>query len=100
MPVSKKRKNARKTAKQYRMVRFTSDLFEDDFVFPDMDHLSIGLIEALNKGDFGIVCQWLDDAGVDKDSIEAFRDLEQAEVEEFSKAWGNGSLVDLPKSSD
>src|SRR5574337_1071897 len=49
--VSKTRKNARKTAKLYRMVTFTNDLFDDDFTFPDFSQLSIGTIEALNNGD-------------------------------------------------
>lgn len=98
MPESKKRKNARKVAKQYRMVTFTSDLFEDEFTFPDQDHFNLGLIAAVNAGDMGTLIQWLTAAGVDKDQIEAFKTLESEEVEDFLKDWGKGSLADLPKS--
>ena len=98
MPESKKRKNARKVAKQYRMVTFTSDLFEDEFTFPDQDHFNLGLIAAVNAGDMGKLIAWLESTGVDKDQIEAFKTLESEEVEEFLKDWGKGSLADLPKS--
>ena len=97
MPVSKTRKNARKTAKQYRMVTFTNELFEDEFTFPDFAQLSIGTIEALNDGDVGRVCAWLEEAKVDQDSIDAFRDLTQEEAEGFMKDWRGGNLADLPK---
>lgn len=97
MAVSKKRKNARKTAKQYRMVTFTSELFEDDFTLPDFAQLSIGTIEALNNGDVGKVCTWLEEAKVDKDAIEAFRDLTQEEIPDFIQDWRGGNLADLPK---
>lgn len=99
MPVSKTRKNARKSPKQYRMVRFESELFEDDFVFPDFEQLSIGTIEALNKGDVGKVCEWLTEAKVAEDSIDAFRTLSQDELKDFIDVWAKGSLADLPKSS-
>lgn len=97
MPVSKTRKNARKNAKQYRMVTFTNDLFEGDFIFPDFAQLSIGTVEALNKGDIGKVCSWLEEANVDQDSIDAFRDLTQEELEGFINDWTSGNLANLPK---
>lgn len=99
MPVSKvnKRKNSRKTAKLYRMVKFSNDLFEDDFTFPDFAHLSLGTIEALNDGDVGKVCAWLKEAGVDEDAIDAFRTLEQGELNDFIAGWKAGNLADLPK---
>lgn len=100
MPKSPVRKNARKSPKRYRMVRFESDLFEDDFTFPDFEQLSIGTIEALNKGDVGKVCAWLTEAGVEEDSIEAFRTLSSDELEGFIADWSKGALADLPKSSD
>lgn len=98
MPVSKKRKNARKVAKRYRYVNFTSELFEDDFTLPDQEHFSLGLIEAVNGGDMGKLIAWLKEAKVDEDQIEAIRDLEADEVEQFLEEWGKGSVVDLPKS--
>lgn len=96
MPKSTVRKNARKVAKLYRMVTFTSDLFTDDFTFPDFGQLSIGTIEALNSGDVGKVCAWLKDAGVDADAIDAFRTLSQDELNGFIDDWTAGKL-DLPK---
>lgn len=97
MPVSKTRKNARKTAKLYRMVNFSHDLFEDDFTFPDFAQLSIGTIEALNGGDVGKVCAWLTEAGVDDDAIDAFRTLTQEELNGFIDSWNAGNLATLPK---
>lgn len=97
MAVSKKRKNSRKTAKQYRMVTFTNDLFDDDFTFPDFAQLSIGTIEALNNGDIGKVCAWLVDAKVDEDAIDAFRTLTQEELSDFIDDWSKGNLATLPK---
>ena len=97
MPKSPVRKNARKTAKIYRMVTFTNDLFSDEFVFPDFAQLSIGTIEALNNGDVGKVCAWLEEAGVDVDSIDAFRTLTQDELQDFISDWTKGNLATLPK---
>ncbi|ALE05509.1 hypothetical protein AL755_08495 [Arthrobacter sp. ERGS1:01] len=97
MPVSKTRKNARKTTKLYRMVTFTNELFTDDFTFPDFGQLSIGTIEALNNGDVGKVCAWLKEANVDDDSIDAFRTLSQDELQDFIGDWTDGNLADLPK---
>lgn len=99
MAVSKKRKNLRKVAKQYRMVTFTSDLFEDEFTFPDQAHFNVGLIGKVTQGDMGALVAWLRESGVDEDQLEAFGSLEQDEIEGFLQTWGNGSLAELPKSS-
>jgi len=98
MPVSKKRKNARKVAKRYTYVNFTSELFEDDFTLPDQSHFSLGLMEAINAGNMGKLIAWLEAAKVDADQVDAIRDLDADEFEQFLEEWGKGSVVDLPKS--
>lgn len=98
MPVSKKRKFERKSPKQYRMVAFETDLFEGEFVFPDQQHFTVGLLEALNSGDLGKLCTWLLEAGVEADAVDAVRSLDQGEVSGFLEAWGKGSLASVPKS--
>lgn len=97
MPVSKTRKYARKTAKLYRMVTFTSEIFEGDFVFPDIAQLSLGTLEALNKGDVGKICAWLTETNVDPESIEAFLTLSQEELMGFIDDWTGANLATLPK---
>lgn len=98
MPVSKTRKYTRKTAKRYSFVEFTSELFDGSFAFPTFEHMPIRVIEALNTGALQDVVQWLRDAGVDPESIEAFRDLDTEEIEGFIEAWSTGQPVTVPKS--
>lgn len=99
MAVSKKRKYARRNEKQYRMVEFTTEIFEDSFVLPDQQHFTLGVVEALNKGDIGVLIRWMEGAGVkDTDLLDAIRSLDQIELQEFIEAWGKGSLADAPKS--
>ena len=100
MPVSKKRKFTRKNAKQYTMVSFSTDIYDGEFTLPDQKHMTVDLAASLNKGRVEKLLSWLEDAGVDAETIEAIADLEQGEVIDFIRDWGNGSVVDLPKSSD
>lgn len=99
MAVSKVRKNKRKVAKQLRRVTFTSDLFEDEFTFPDQAHFNLGLISKVTEGNMGALIAWLRENDVEEDQLEAFESLEQEEIEGFLADWGKGSLADLPKSS-
>jgi hypothetical protein len=93
-----KRRNARKVAKRYRMVTFVNDLFDDDFTFPDFEQMPLGIVEALNTGAMEKVTAWLVDAGVEAESVEAFRSLTQDEINDFISDWNKGALA-LPKSS-
>lgn len=100
-PTPRKKKFARKTAKRYDMVSFTTEIFEGTFELPDQRHFSLGLAEALNKGDVGKLLKWLEeDVKVDPDAVEAMRDLELEEMQSFIADWGRGSAVDAGKSSD
>jgi hypothetical protein len=94
----KKKKFTRKSAKQYQLVTFTSELFEDEFVFPDQKHFDVDTIEALNAGNVGHIKKWLAGAGVDEDAVEAFGSLDTDEFKDFIQAWGQASKVPAPKS--
>lgn len=96
----KKRKVTRKQEKQYTMVGFELPQFEGSFELPDMKHLPLRVMDALNKGQIGVLVDWLREAKVDDDYLEAILDLGQDEVEGLVDHWGNGSLVDAPKSKD
>lgn len=97
MPVSKRR--TRKTAKQYTMVKFSTDIYEGDFTLPDQKHFTLGIAESLNKGDVGVLVEWLrDTVNVDEATIDDIRDLDQEELQPFIEAWGKGSVVELGKS--
>lgn len=98
MAVSKKRSYARKTTKIYQFVKFEVDLFEDEFNFPNFTHMPIRVIEALNTGELQLVSAWLIEAGVEEAAVEAFRDLDQNEIQDFIAAWSSGQPVDLGKS--
>lgn len=99
---SKKKKIVRKDKdqKHYTWVSFEVDFFEGEFVLPDLKHLPLKVMSALNRGDVAMLTQWMKTAKADEDVIDAVWELEQGEVEDFTKAWGDGSLVTVPKSKD
>lgn len=97
MPVSKKRKHARKNEKQLTMVEFETPIFEDSFTFPSPKHMPIGVAAAVQKGDVSEIFTWLEKSGVADEDLEAFRSLEGEEVQEFMTAWTDGE-VSVPKS--
>lgn len=96
----KKRKVSRKQAKQYTLVAFELPQFDGSFELPDLKHLPLRVMTALNKGDLEVLIDWLRDAKVHDDYLEALLDLGQDEIEEFIDLWGKGSSVDAPKSED
>ena len=98
MAVSKKRNYARKSPKIYQFTRFETELFEDEFNFPNFTHMPIRVIEALNTGELQLVSAWLREAGVEEAAVEAFRDLDQNEIQDFIAAWNSGQPIDLGKS--
>jgi hypothetical protein len=93
-----KKKFARKAEKQYQWVTFTSELFEDEFVFPDQKHFDVDTVDALNSGDVGQIKRWLAAAGAEEDAVDAVGTLDTEEFKEFVKAWGKASKVPAPKS--
>ena len=96
----KKRKVARKQAKQYTMVTFELPQFDGSFELPDLKHLPLRVMDALNKGQIGVLGDWLREADIHEDYLEAILDLGQDEVEELIETWGKGSMIDAPKSKD
>ena len=96
----KKRKVSRKNEKQYSIVKFELPQFDGEFQLPDLKHLPLRVMTALNKGDLEVLIDWLREAKVHDDYLEALLDLGQDEVEEFIDTWGKGSSVDAPKSGD
>ncbi|MBO9705572.1 MAG: hypothetical protein J7474_08695 [Arthrobacter sp.] len=100
MPVSKKRKNARKAPKRYRWVTFTNDLFEDEFTLPDLAQMPGSVTGPLVRGDVESMYIWLEELGVDGDAMEAIRSMDSGEFQAFQKDWTKGNLADVPKSSD
>lgn len=97
MPVSKKRKFERKTSKRYEFVKFESELFDAEFEFPKLDLAPLRVVEAMNTGEVQKVSQWLTEAGADPEAIEAYRDLDRNELQDFIKAWQDGQLASVPK---
>ncbi|ALQ30120.1 hypothetical protein AA310_12225 [Arthrobacter sp. YC-RL1] len=98
MPVSKSRKGGRSTKKQYSFVKFEFEGFNDPFELPSFEQMPIGIIEAMEKGNISKIVGWLDSAGVDKSTLDDFRELSQEEVMPFTEAWGNGQPVGLGNS--
>lgn len=96
----KKRKVSRKTEKQYSIVKFELPQFDGEFQLPDLKHLPLRVMDALNKGQIGVLVDWLRESDIHDDYLEALLDLGQDEVEEFIDLWGKGSMVDAPKSKD
>lgn len=91
-------KYARKAKKRYTLVDFETEIFEGTFTFPSPKHLPLGVLKAFDTGDVGKLITWLEEAGVDKDAIEAFESLEGEELQDFMAAWQDGELS-VPKSS-
>lgn len=88
----------RKSQKRYEMVTFTTPIYEEEFTFPAVKHMSQKLAMALDSGKFTDFYEWLRSAGVAEEEIEAFADLDGEETREFMDYWSNGQVATLPKS--
>src|SRR5690625_6448057 len=92
----KKRKVSRKNEKQYSIVKFELPQFDGEFQLPDLKHLPLRVMTALNKGDLEVLIDWLREAKVHDDYLEALLDLGQDEVrseEHTSELQSRGHLV-------
>lgn len=96
MPNAKK-KIARKVEKRYEFVTFNYDVFEGDFVLPKFPP-PIGVLRRVQKGDVAKLIEWLEDAKVEEEYLEAIDSLDAEELEGFINAWTNGQLASAPKS--
>lgn len=96
----KTQKFVRKTEKKIEMVSFTlPEIYGDaEFVLPDTDQLPLKAQRLIRRNDANGVIEFLYDAGVDEETIEAIDALDSQEFVELSKAWGQASGIDLPKS--
>lgn len=95
-----KKKIARKVAKRYEMVSFEAPQFDGEFVLPKFPP-PIGVLRKTQKGDIDTLIEWLEDAKVDPEYIEAIDSLlPDTEFEDFLAAWTKGDLASAPKSGD
>lgn len=95
-----KKKVVRKSAKRYEMVKFTNENFEGEFVLPKFAP-PLGVMRRIQDGDVSKLIQWLEDAQVDPDYLEAIDSLDiEGELEQFITDWTEGQLANAPKSSD
>lgn len=88
----------RKSQKRYEMVTFMTPIYEEEFTFPAVKHMSQKLAMALDAGQFKVFYEWLRNAGVSEEEIDAFASLDGEETREFIDAWSDGQLSTLPKS--
>lgn len=95
------KKFVRKTEKQIAMVSFTlPEIYGDaEFVLPDTDQMPIRAQRMIRRNDANGLIEFLQDAGIDAETIDAIDSLDTEEFLELAKAWGEASGIDLPKSS-
>lgn len=100
MAAKKTKKFVRKNEKKLEMVSFTlPEIYGDaEFVLPDTDQLPIRAQRMIRRNDANGLIEFLQDAGVDAETIDAIDSLDTEEFVELSKAWGEASGIDLPKS--
>ena len=96
------KKFVRMTEKKIEMVSFTlPEIYGDaEFVLPDTDQMPIRAQRMIRRNDANGLIEFLQDAGVDAETIDAIDSLDSEEFLELSKAWGEASGIDLPKSLD
>lgn len=92
----KTKKITRKVAKRYEFVEFESELFEGTFRLPKPEQMSLKQIAKLNTNPYALV-DFLREAGVDNEQVEAVESLDSSEVEVFMEAWAKGRVT-FPKS--
>ena len=100
MAAKKTKKFVRKNEKKLEMVSFTlPEIYGDaEFVLPDTDQLPIRAQRMIRRNDANGLIEFLQDAGVDSETIDAIDSLDTEEFVDLSKAWGEASGIDLPKS--
>nr|DAD89333.1 MAG TPA: hypothetical protein [Siphoviridae sp. ctaaA4] len=84
--------------KQYTMVRFTSSLYDEEFLLPKPGHMSQKVASAIDSGRFDVFYEWLRGAGVTEEEIDAIADMDAEETREFMQEWGQGEIASVPKS--
>ena len=94
---TKNRKIRRKQEKRYRMVDFEVEGFEGTFSLPDLNQVPLGVQRKLRKGDMDSFADFIGKYG-GQDVLEAFDDMDAAEIELMFNAWNDASEIDLPKS--
>ena len=61
----------RKSEKRYEMITFETPIYEEEFTFPAVKHMSQKLAMALDAGQFKVFYEWLRNAGVSEEEIDA-----------------------------
>lgn len=92
-PAKKTMGPRRRGRKQYPMVSFELEEFEGEFTLPKLDLLPFGVASALQSGNGAKLVAFLTDYA--PESAAAVEDLGGDEVEEFMKAWGDASDVQM-----
>lgn len=98
MATEKKKKFNRKSERRYEWVTFQTPIYEEEFTFPALKHMTQKLGIAIENGQMSAFEKWLQDAGADQDAIDAFLALDGEEAKDFMEAWGEGQLANAPKS--
>ena len=88
----------RKSQKRYEMVTCMTPIYEEEVTFPAVKHMSQKLALSLDSGKFTEFYEWLRNAGVSEEEIDAFASLDGEETREFIDAWSDGQVATLPKS--
>lgn len=92
-----KKKHTRKNKKIYQFVKFTSSIFDGEFVLPKPQHMTQKVAVAIDSGQFNVLYDFFREAGVDEADIEAIADLDAEETGVFMEEWSNGEPVSVPK---
>lgn len=96
MAKNKTTKVTRKVPKRYEFVEFEHDLFDGVFRLPRFTQISLKNAAKMTA-DPSAVLDFLEEAGVDADTIEAVSSLSPEELESFFDAWTDGVVIH-PKS--
>lgn len=94
-----KKKITRKSEKRYEQVTFeVPELFDGELTFPSLQRAPMRVLVALDKGNLSELSAYIEHS-TDRDSVDAFLDLDPQELEPVLTAWGKASDVDAAKSA-
>lgn len=96
MAKNKTTKITRKAPKRYEFVEFEHDLFDGIFSLPRFTQISLKTAGKM-ASDPTAVLDFIKEAGVDPDTVEAVASLSAEELESFIDSWTDGVLIH-PKS--
>lgn len=89
---AKTKKRVRKHEKTYRYRTFESSIFEGEFKLPEFKQMPSEYGLLVRAGDINGLYNWLAEAGIDSEDIDAIKSLDPEELETFFKEWNSGEL--------